>query len=111
HIERLADIPDGPLGALTLVPFRQIAERGFEAHDDGTPLAVLTPEERGEQPLDELLRALPTHRVAVENDGFDLDDGAYEQVVRRVVREEIHEGEGANFVLRRTLEADIPGFS
>ena len=111
HAARLADIPDGPLGALTLVPFRQIAERGFEAHDDGTPLAVLVPEQRSELRLDKLLCALPTHRVPVESGGFDLDDSAYEEIVRRVVQDEIHEGEGANFVLRRTFGANIPGFS
>ena len=52
EVGRLADIPlgegvpDAPVtDALALIPFRQIRERGFRAHDDGTPLAVLRPRE------------------------------------------------------------------
>ncbi|MEV0255494.1 anthranilate synthase family protein [Streptomyces sp. NPDC050732] len=104
--ERLADIPEG----LALVPFRQIRERGFDVRDDGTPLTVLTPEETYDIPLDVALRALPAHDVRVEGGAFDVDDAAYADIVGRVLREEIGRGEGANFVIRRTYEGEIPGF-
>ncbi|MCI0386008.1 anthranilate synthase family protein [Streptomyces sp. CNQ085] len=108
--ERLADIPvDGP-GALALVPFRQIRERGFDATDDGTPLSVLVPEEVHEVPLDALAAALPRHAVRVTGGGFDVSDGAYEEIVRRVVEDEIGAGEGANFVVRRTYRGVIEGY-
>ncbi|MEU0578571.1 anthranilate synthase family protein [Streptomyces griseoincarnatus] len=105
--DRLADLPDE---GLALVPFRQIRERGFDVRDDGTPLLVLTPEERHEIPLDEALAALPTHDVRVEGGGFDVGDGEYARIVGRVLDEEIGRGEGANFVIRRTYEGEIPGF-
>ncbi|MFJ5680927.1 anthranilate synthase family protein [Streptomyces sp. NPDC093097] len=118
EVEHLADIPlgEGAPGApvtdaLALVPFRQIRERGFRAHDDGTPLAVLRPDECHEVPLDALLAALPAHDVAVTGGAFDVDDAAYAEIVDRVVREEIGTGEGANFVIRRTFEGAVPGFS
>ncbi|MFF1737551.1 anthranilate synthase family protein [Streptomyces sp. NPDC058247] len=104
--ERLADIPEG----LALVPFRQIRERGFDVRDDGTPLAVLTPEETYELPLAEVLAQLPAHDVRVSDGGFDVDDAAYADIVERVLREEIGQGEGANFVIRRTYEGEIRGF-
>ncbi|GGV39528.1 phenazine-specific anthranilate synthase component I [Streptomyces longisporoflavus] len=106
--DRLADIPDE---GLALIPFRQIRERGFDVRDDGTPLAVLTPEEAYELPLAEALAALPAHDVRVEGGAFDVDDAAYGEIVGRVLREEIGRGEGANFVIRRTYEGEIPGFS
>lgn len=106
--DRLADIPDE---GLALIPFRQIRERGFDVRDDGTPLAVLTPEETYTLPLAEALSALPTHDVRVEDGAFDVDDAAYGEIVGRVLREEIGRGEGANFVIRRTYEGKIPGFS
>ncbi|MFH8486208.1 anthranilate synthase family protein [Streptomyces longisporoflavus] len=106
--DRLADIPDE---GLALIPFRQIRERGFDVRDDGTPLAVLTPEETYELPLSEALAALPAHDVRVEGGAFDVDDAAYGEIVGRVLREEIGRGEGANFVIRRTYEGEIPGFS
>ncbi|MFJ9101505.1 anthranilate synthase family protein [Streptomyces sp. NPDC102405] len=106
--DRLADLPDE---GLALVPFRQIRERGFDVRDDGTPLAVLTPEETHALPLTEALAQLPAHDVRVENGGFDVADEEYAEIVGRVLHEEIGRGEGANFVIRRTYEGEIPGFS
>ncbi|MGW2636259.1 anthranilate synthase family protein [Streptomyces sp. NPDC001348] len=106
--DRLADLPDE---GLALVPFRQIGERGFDVRDDGTPLAVLLPEESYEVPLTDALAALPSHRVRVEGGGFDVDDEEYGGIVGRVLREEIGRGEGANFVIRRTYQGEIPEFS
>ncbi|MCQ4208511.1 anthranilate synthase family protein [Streptomyces longispororuber] len=105
--EKLADVPEG----LALVPFRQIRERGFDVRDDGTPLAVLVPEESYELPLAEALEQLPRHDVRVRDGGFDVDDDTYAGIVGRVLDEEIGRGEGANFVIRRTYRGEIPGFS
>ncbi|MGW2903188.1 anthranilate synthase family protein [Streptomyces sp. NPDC001204] len=105
--DRLADLPDE---GLALVPFRQIRERGFDVRDDGTPLLVLTPEETGTVPLTEALAQLPAHQVRVEGGGFDVGDEEYAEIVGRVLREEIGAGEGANFVIRRTYEGEVPGF-
>ncbi|WP_372348737.1 anthranilate synthase family protein [Streptomyces sp. KL116D] len=105
--EKLADVPEG----LALVPFRQIRERGFDVRDDGTPLAVLVPEESYELPLAEALQQLPRHDVRVRDGGFDVDDDTYAGIVGRVLDEEIGRGEGANFVIRRTYRGEIPGFS
>ncbi|MEE1733512.1 anthranilate synthase family protein [Streptomyces microflavus] len=108
--ERLADLPVGASPALALVPFRQIAERGFDVRDDGTPLSVLVADETHELELAEMLAALPAHDVTVEDRGFDVPDGEYAEIVRRVIRDEIGQGEGANFVIRRTFRGEIPGF-
>ncbi|MFI7411776.1 anthranilate synthase family protein [Streptomyces sp. NPDC049627] len=105
--DRLADLPDE---GLALVPFRQIRERGFDVRDDGTPLSVLIPEESYGIPLAEALAQLPGHHVRVEGGGFDVGDEEYGEIVGRVLRDEIGRGEGANFVIRRTYEGEIPGF-
>ncbi|MEU5094346.1 anthranilate synthase family protein [Streptomyces sp. NPDC020996] len=105
--DRLADLPDE---GLALVPFRQIRERGFDVRDDGTPLAVLRPEETHVLPLEAALAQLPAHDVEVRGGGFDVPDEEYARIVGRVLREEIGRGEGANFVIRRTYQGEIPGF-
>ncbi|MEU8504309.1 anthranilate synthase family protein [Streptomyces brevispora] len=110
EVDRLADIPVGERPSLALVPFRQIAERGFDVRDDGTPLAVLVADETYALPLDEVLELLPAHDVRVEDGAFDVADEEYSGTVRRVIEDEIGRGEGANFVIRRTFRGEIPGF-
>ncbi len=111
-----ADVPaaGAPSGGerhelLVLVPYRQIAERGFEAPDDGTPLLALTVTDQSALPLDELLDRLPDGPVDLTGGAFDLGDEEYAQQVRRVLAEEIGEGTGANFVLKRSFVAAVDG--
>ncbi|MBC3842009.1 phenazine-specific anthranilate synthase component I [Streptacidiphilus sp. 4-A2] len=95
---------------LALVPYRQLRERGFEAREDGTPLQALRVRESHLLPLAELLAALPQLPVTLRDGGFDLDDQQYAEIVRRVVRDEIGRGEGANFVIRRDFTGTLDGF-
>jgi phenazine biosynthesis protein phzE len=116
RLEKLADIPleDGVpepgrhFDRLVAVPFRQVRERGFVAHDDGTPLAVVEIETEREVPLAELIAALPDEEVAFEDEGgFDTSDEDYASVVARIIREEIGNGEGANLVVGRHYRAQL----
>src|SRR3954453_12310181 len=105
--DQLADIPlaDGVpevgrrFDTLVAVPFRQIAERGFEVHDDGTPLAVVRIETEVEVPLADLVAALPDEPVEfTDRGGFETCDEAYADTVARIIADEIGNGEGANLV-------------
>ncbi|MER8014963.1 anthranilate synthase family protein [Streptomyces griseoluteus] len=96
---------------LVLVPYRQLAERDFAAPDDGSPLIALTVTEQAELPLEGVLERLPDTPVGMSGQRFDLSDDEYAEKVRRVVADEIGTGEGANFVLRRTLLADLDGYT
>ncbi|MFJ4679438.1 anthranilate synthase family protein [Kitasatospora sp. NPDC088783] len=115
----LADLPvpagvpaDGPRhDLLALVPYAQIRERGFAARQDGTPLRALSVAEQYALPLAEVLTALPDTPVELRGGEFDLDDEEYAEIVRRVVRDEIGRGEGANFVIRRDFRAELAGYS
>ncbi|WP_030257249.1 anthranilate synthase family protein [Streptomyces pyridomyceticus] len=118
--EHLADLPvrsGVPAGGtpvhdlLALVPYRQIRERGFETHDDGTPLQALSVAEQHVLPLAEFLSLLPQLPVALAGGAFDVDDDSYASIVRRVIEEEIGNGEGANFVIRRDFHATLEDFS
>ncbi|POX52030.1 phenazine-specific anthranilate synthase component I [Streptomyces sp. Ru71] len=115
----LADIPLPPApgpgaGAghevLVLVPYRQLAERGFACADDGTPLVAMTVTGQQQLPLQEALERIPDVSTTLAGGDFDVDDLAYEDVVRRIVKEMIGTGEGANFVVKRTFVADITDY-
>ncbi|MEO3922603.1 anthranilate synthase family protein [Micromonosporaceae bacterium B7E4] len=109
----LADIPlpAGPAGPRTLavVPYRQVAERGFACVDDGAPLECLMLDEPERVPLADALAALPEVPVPVRDAGFDIPDPEYAEIVARVLRDEIGRGEGANFVIHRSYLGTLAG--
>ncbi len=112
-VDRLADIPlpaatAGP-ATLALVPYRQIAERGFACVDDGVPLECLRIDQHHRLPLAGVLDALPTAPVRTTGAAFDISDDEYAAIVARVLADEIGHGEGANFVIHRTLRAQVQG--
>ncbi|MFE9747245.1 anthranilate synthase family protein [Saccharothrix saharensis] len=114
----LADIalPTGPVTAarhdvLAVVPFRQIRERGYVHRDDGEPLLALTVADQAVLALPDVLRRLPDVPLELARGRFDTDDESYAEIVRRVLADEIGEGEGANFVIRRAYVADIVDYS
>jgi phenazine biosynthesis protein phzE len=112
-VEALADIPltPGTVGpqTLALVPYRQIAERGFACVDDGAPLECLRITAHERAGLADVLAALPDRPVVTTGGRFDIGDDEYGEVVGRVLRDEIGRGEGANFVIHRTYSATLAG--
>src|SRR3954453_15352789 len=116
HADKLRDIPledgvpeDGRrFDRLVAVPFRQVTERGFVAHDDHTPLAVVDIATEREVTLDELVAALPDVPVEFKDQGgFETSDEDYAAVVERIIRDEIGNGEGANLVVGRHYRAQL----
>jgi phenazine biosynthesis protein phzE len=112
-------LPVGPTGdegeerhdLLAVIPYRQLAERGFAAPDDGAPLLTLAVTEQYSAPADALLSRLPERELSLDNAGFDTTDEEYAATVRRVVEDEIGEGAGSNFVLRRSFTAEIRDYT
>ncbi|MEX0158928.1 MULTISPECIES: chorismate-binding protein [unclassified Microbacterium] len=110
-VELLADIPlsiDGiPREIFTMVPYRQVRERGFVAQDDGAPLRCIVVDEHLHLSTSALLAELPTDAVPLSDGGFDIADDEYAGIVETVIADEIGRGEGANFVIRRDFTAEI----
>ncbi|QXE37657.1 chorismate-binding protein [Streptomyces sp. GMY02] len=115
--DSLADVPvpdgsgdgDGQ-DVLVIIPYRQIAERGFATVDDGSPLLALTVTDQAVVPLAEALERIPEVPIRLANSRFDVGDDDYAEIVRRVVTEEIGSGEGANFVIKRSFVTEIEGY-
>ncbi|MEV6601036.1 anthranilate synthase family protein [Actinoplanes sp. NPDC051346] len=111
-VPTLADIPlpagSGPR-TLALIPYRQIAERGFACVDDGTPLECLRIRTAHTVATADMIASLPTTPPRLTGPGFDLSDEEYGKVVETVLRDEIGRGEGANFVIHRVFEATVDG--
>jgi len=93
---------------LLAVPFRQVRERGFEAHDDGTPLVVVDVGTELEYSVAEVVDAID--EVPVEFDdrgGFETSDDEYAGLVKSIIEDEIGQGAGANLVVGRHYRARV----
>jgi phenazine biosynthesis protein phzE len=115
-LELLADIPlaegEPPPGrrfdSLVLVPYEQVRERGFEAHQDGTPLSRISIDTELEVPLGDAMDLLPSVELTfTDRGGFETDDATYASVVDAIIRDEIGNGEGANLVVGRRWRAQV----
>src|SRR3954468_22154261 len=115
-VESLLDVPleEGvPAGGhiadrLRAIPCRQGRERGFEAHDDGTPLVVVDVETELEFSVAEVIEAIDEAVVDfADRGGFDTDDDEYGKLVDAIIRDEIGQGEGANLVIGRHYRATV----
>lgn len=105
-LETGAPEPGRSADRLVAVPFRQVAERGFAAIDDGAPLTVVDIEAEHEVSVDDLLAALPDVPVELaDRGGFATGDDDYGRVVESIIRDEIGQGEGANLVIGRHYRA------
>ncbi|GAA3266406.1 chorismate-binding protein [Dactylosporangium vinaceum] len=103
-LDELPECIDGEVVAA--LPYRTIAERGLACIDDGAPLLAFAVTRSASLPVEEVLELLPSAETRMTGD-FDLDDHAYEKIVRAVVEEDIGGGTGSNFVIRRTYRATI----
>lgn len=112
-LESLSDVPlvagvERAWDHLVLVPYAQVRERGFEAHQDGTPLSSIAIEHRRDVPVAELIAALPDVPIEfTSNGGFETSDTEYAAMVKRIIEDEIGQGEGANLVVGRNYRAQV----
>ena len=96
---------------LAIVPYRQVAERGFACVDDGSPLLSIAVTGQGVLPLADALRRLPEVPVMLADGHFDVDDDTYAETVRKILAEEIGTGEGSNFVIKRSFVAEVTDYT
>jgi phenazine biosynthesis protein phzE len=118
RVDRLADLPlpGEPAGSarpdlLVAIPYRQITERGFAGHDDHAPLLAMRVHEHTVLSRDAALARLSEQTVPVSGTGFDISDADYAAIVKRVLSDEIGQGAGSNFVIRRSFTARLDDYS
>jgi 2-amino-4-deoxychorismate synthase len=115
-VESILDVPletgmpeaDHIADRLLAIPFRQVRERGFEAHDDGTPLVVVEVETELEFSVADVIDAIDDTGIEFsDRGGFDIDDDEYAKLVQAIITDEIGQGEGANLVVSRHYRATV----
>jgi 2-amino-4-deoxychorismate synthase len=111
HSWLLADLPrsSGP-PVISMVPYTQLRERGYVAHDGNEPIISLVPTEHRE--VDPASFADPATEVRVAaGPTFTPSDEEFAERLARVIAEEIQRGEGSNFLISRRCDVAIADFS
>ncbi|PHM73867.1 chorismate-binding protein [Xenorhabdus kozodoii] len=96
---------------LIIIPFNQIAEKGFACHNDNEPVIVMNIEKQVRYQINNWGFIKSGKPIKAANIHFDITDKAYSLIVEQVINDEISAGEGSNFVISRSLEGDIEDFS
>ncbi|HAX92187.1 MAG TPA: phenazine-specific anthranilate synthase component I [Rhodospirillaceae bacterium] len=117
-LDKLADIPrrtgaapQETFDTLSILPFRQVEELGFQARHNNEKILCMTIESQESIARDELLALLPNETLTMDGEGaFTPDDAGFAAMVQRIITNEIGNGEGCSFVVPRTYKGRIASF-
>jgi phenazine biosynthesis protein phzE len=87
--------------SVSMVPFCQARERGFPVRDAGEPIITLVVEQQGHLELEQVVRDFPKTPIQLDEQRYDIAGPDYEQLIARILRDEIGRGKGSNFVIPR----------
>jgi len=97
---------------LSVIPFSQARERGYKAHSGSETIRTMLVAAHGSIPVKSFLERCPGAGAELDGElSYDLEQEDYERIVKAIVEDEIGQGEGANFVVRRSGGGRIKGFS
>lgn len=97
---------------ISIVPFCQIRERGYNVRDGGEEILTIRVNEQREVDADRFMQLLPSEEIRLQEDiSYDSTEEQYGKIIRDIVEKEIGNGEGANFVVPRNATGCIEDFS
>lgn len=116
HLSDLADIPrerrtsEGTFGfnTLSVIPFSQVRESGLEAKEDNCKIRCMQIREQTLLKLQDVLSALPQEDSTLrEGIQYSETEEEYADIVRRVIEEQIKQGNTCNCVLSTKANCTI----
>ncbi len=113
-LEKLSAIPRKQamhgLASVSMVPYCQIKERGFQVRDENEKILSLVPETVRTLPVAEFVEGKDCP-ITLESDlTYNLSDAEFIEIVRSVIEDEIKNGEGSNFLISRKCLGKIKNF-
>lgn len=116
--DKLADIPrrkekppQETFDTLSIIPFRQVEELGFVAQHQDEKILTLVIERQETIPLDQMIALLPDEPCAIKGEVIAApDDDGFAEMTRKIIEDEIGNGEGCNFVVPRFFRGKIASF-
>ncbi len=98
--------------SISMIPFSQIRERGFVAHNNDEKISSIKIHQALKVSIKEILEILPDEQIEIESGlSYDYTEEKYAEIIRQIVDVEIGGGEGSSFVTPRKCSGTIKEFS
>lgn len=113
-IPRKSGKPEGgeTYDSISIIPFSQIREKGYQAQNDGEQILTIRVKRFWEMAVADLLNEIADTEISLDGDfEYDMTAKEYENLIQQIIEKEIGNGEGANFVIPRTINGRIKDFS
>lgn len=113
RIRLLADVPrpTNSLPVICMVPYAQLRERNLPVHDGGEEIITLMCKDYREIDLDQMVQPGWNASTVVEGSpSYNMSDDEFMEKVDAIVRNEICQGEGSNFLLSRKCQLSLANF-
>nr|YP_009297637.1 glutamine amidotransferase [Hildenbrandia rivularis]AOM67181.1 glutamine amidotransferase [Hildenbrandia rivularis] len=90
--------------SLTIIPFHQAYEKGYKVHTSKDKILSLDIEHSTYYSFTEILDAFTWQDNHLQELNFEISNNQYKNLVQDIIRREIANGEGCNFVIPRQIE-------
>ncbi len=94
---------------ISLIPFCQAKERGFQVHDGGETIKTILVNHQQEIALDDFLQTIANALVQIDEPEYQTSRQTYQQLIDKIIKDEIGTGQGANFVIARQFTSKMHG--
>lgn len=110
-IKDLPAVEKQGINYIAILPYCQIKERGYETIDEGEKIIAFLISQEIKFPLDEFLQMLPDDTLEIDGEfSYNLNDVVFTEKVDQIIKNEINNGEGSNFLFSRKTKGKIKEF-
>jgi phenazine biosynthesis protein phzE len=99
---------------ISVLPFSQVKEKGYRVHDGGEKISTIQIQNQTRMSIQDVCAHIPREDLELEG-GDELEPtiplDEYEELIRKVLEDEIGNGEGANFVIPNVYKGKILNIS
>nr|YP_009296676.1 glutamine amidotransferase [Apophlaea sinclairii]AOM65816.1 glutamine amidotransferase [Apophlaea sinclairii] len=93
--------------SLTIIPFHQAHEKGYNVHKGNDKIISLSIEKSYDCSFNDIISSFEYRKIDLQDLSFEISNLQYKNLVRDVINKEIANGEGCNFVVPRNLKGKI----
>ena len=97
--------------SLSVIPFHQAYEKGYNVHKSKDKIISLNILSSQSCSINDILNSFQKKEFNIQNLNFEMSNAKYKTLIRNIIKNEIANGEGCNFVIPRKITSKIKDIS